>query len=196
MLSRIRQRGFSIIEIMVTVSIIGILMALAAPSAANWIQNTQLRNSADSVLRGIQMARLEALKRNMVIGFELQDPNTTAWRVCIYDVIGNQCSTTQPNIHAKSASEGSPNARLATETVLSAVTAPLAPGVGMPAIVAFDAFGRFAATAPNNIVRVDVRNPAMDPNFERRLVILLTVGGQVRMCDPLLPKATNPQGCV
>ena len=181
---------------MVVVSIIGILMALAAPSAANWIQNTQLRNSADSVLRGIQMARLEALKRNQVIGFELQDANSTAWRVCIYDVIANQCSIVQPDIHAKSASEGSPNSRLATETVLSPVTAGLSAGSGVPAMVAFDAFGRFATTAPNNFVRVDVRNPAMDPNFERRLVILLTVGGQVRMCDPALPKATNPQGCV
>jgi type IV fimbrial biogenesis protein FimT len=195
-LSRIRQRGFSIIEIMVTVSIIGILMALAAPSAANWIQNTQLRNSADSVLRGIQMARLEALKRNMVIGFELQDANSTAWRVCIYDTVNNQCSTTQPDIHAKSASEGSPNARLATEIAPTPLTSALSPGDGMPAIVAFDAFGRFAPTAPNNFTRVDVRNPTMDPNFERRLVIVLAVGGQVRMCDPLLPKATNPQGCV
>jgi hypothetical protein len=62
--------------------------------------------------------------------------------------------------------------------------------------VAFDPFGRLAATAPNNFVRVDVRNPIMDPNFERRLVILIAVGGQIRMCDPLLPKATNPQGCV
>jgi type IV fimbrial biogenesis protein FimT len=195
-LSRARQRGFSIIEVMVTVSIIGILMALAAPSAANWIQNTQLRNSADSVLRGIQMARLEALKRNTVIGFELQDANSTAWRVCIYDVINNICSTTQPDIASKSASEGSPNARVATEIAPTPVTGGLAAGTAVPAIVAFDAFGRFAATAPNNFTRVDVRNPTMDPAFERRLVIMLSVGGQVRMCDPLLPKATNPQGCV
>lgn len=196
MLSRPRSRGMSIIEVMVTVSIVGLLMALAAPAAGVWIQNTQLRNAAESVLNGIQLARLEALKRNTTIGFELSDPNTTAWRVCIWDLVSNACSTTVANLHIKSASEGSPNARVGIETVLSTVVSPLDPGEGLPATITFDAFGRFAPSAPANIVRVDARNPVMDPADERRLVILVNVGGQVRMCDPKLSKAVNPQGCI
>ena len=195
-MSGLRQRGFSIIELLITVSIIAILMALAAPSAGNWIQNTQLRNAAESVASGINMARLEALKRNQVIGFELSDANSTAWRVCIYDVVNNVCNIAQPDIHVKGASEGGVNARVGAETVLTGLLTALPVGDGVPGMVAFDAFGRLATTAPNNIIRVDVRNPIMDPAEERRLVILIAVGGQVRMCDPLLPKATNPQGCV
>lgn len=171
-------------------------MALAAPSAGTWIQNTQLRNAAESVASGINMARLEALKRNQVIGFELSDANSTAWRVCIYDVLANACNIAQPDLHVKAATEGGVNARVGAETVLSGLLTALPVGAGVPGMVAFDAFGRLATTAPANIIRVDVRNPVMDPLEERRLVILIAVGGQVRMCDPMLPKATNPQGCV
>jgi type IV fimbrial biogenesis protein FimT len=41
-----------------------------------------------------------------------------------------------------------------------------------------------------------VRNTSVDPAEERRLVILIAPGGQVRLCDPRLALANNPQGCV
>jgi type IV fimbrial biogenesis protein FimT len=140
------------------------------------------------------MARIEALKRNTTVAFQLTDAGNTAWRVCLYDVINNVCSAAA-DLHNKSASEGSPNAKAGSELVLSATGTALAAGAGLPATVAFDPFGRMAATAPSNFVRVDVRNTTLAAADERRLVILVSVGGQVRMCDPKLPLATNPQGC-
>jgi type IV fimbrial biogenesis protein FimT len=196
LIQRSRQLGVSIIEIMIGVSIVGILLALAAPSATAWIQNAQLRNAAESILRGVQQARIEALKRNTNVGFMLTDTASTAWRICLYDPINNVCFAAQPDLYNKSASEGSPNATAGAQTVLTVTTTALATGAGLPASVVFDPFGRLAATAPNNIVRVDVRNTTLAATVERRLVILITVGGQVRMCDPNLPLATNPQGCV
>jgi type IV fimbrial biogenesis protein FimT len=194
---RTPQGGLSIIEILVALSILGILMALVAPSAGVWIQNTQLRNAAESVLTGMQSARLEALKRNRPVSFRLTDAASTAWTVCIYDALTDACSAAPDAvISSKSASEASFNALLGTDTALSDPLAPIAGGVGMPASTTFDSFGRLATTAPNNTMRVDVRNPTLSAAEERRLVILVNLGGQVRMCDPKLSFATNPQGCV
>lgn len=187
----------SLIEIVVVFCIIGIVMAFVGPSAGVWIQNTQLRNAADSVLSGVQQARLEAIKRNKLMMIRLSDVNSTAWEICLYDPLTDACSTAAGAVVAtKSASEGSQNARLSTETTNPPIPATaLSMGSGMPATLTFDSFGRMAATATSNFTRVDVRNSVMPAADERRLVILVTVGGQVRMCDPKLSKATNPQGC-
>ncbi len=187
----------SLIEIVVVFAIIGIVMAFVGPSAGVWIQNTQLRNAADSVLSGVQQARLEAIKRNKPVMVRLTDVNSTAWEICIYDPLTDTCSAAAGSTLAnKSASEGSQNARLSTETTVPPLPAtPLGMGSGMPATLTFDSFGRMVATASSNFTRVDVRNSVMPAADERRLVILVTVGGQVRMCDPKLVKATNPQGC-
>ncbi len=191
-----RQRGMSIVEVLVSITVVGILMTVAAPAATTWIQNTQLRNAAESIYNGVQTARLEALKRNTTVSFELTDVNSTAWRICLYDNVNNACQAAPPMLHEKSASEGSPNARVGAETVLTSVATAIDPGTAIPNSVTFDALGRLAPTAPTNMVRIDVRNPVMTATEERRLVILVTVGGQARMCDPKLTLATNPMGCV
>lgn len=192
----LKQRGITIIEVLIGIAIIGLLMALAAPSATTWIQNNQLRSAADSIFNGIQTARIEALKRNTMVSFQLTDPASTAWRVCIYDVAADDCSATAAIISSKGPSEGSPNARAGIETTLTdPVTVVLNAGDGLPAAVTFDSFGRVAPAAPINIARVDVRNPTLSSADERRLEIVITVGGQTYMCDPKLAKATNPQGC-
>lgn len=192
------QQGLSIIEIMVTLAIIGMLMALAGPSAGVWIQNTQLRNAADSVVSGLQQAKLEALKRNKLVMFRLTDPGSTEWDICLYDYVTDACSTAAGAIlFSKSKNEASYNARVgALVNTAAAPLTPIAGGAGIPATFTFDPFGRQAPTAANNITQIDIRNTTLSAANERRLVILINTAGQIRMCDPKLSKATNPQGCV
>ena len=184
------------VEIFVALAIIAILLALVAPSMATWIQNTRLRNAAEALSGGLQLARVEALKRNTLISLQMTDAASTAWNVCIYDPVTDACSTAAGAIlQSRSASEGSANVKLGAATALSTTSTALAPGTGVPSSTTFDPFGRLAATAPSNVMRVDVRNDLLSAADERRLVILINLGGQVRMCDPKLPIATNPQGC-
>ncbi len=189
------QRGITLIEILVAIAIVGLVMALAGPSASTWIQNNQLRSAADSIRGGLERARLEALKRNTLVSFQLTDANSTAWQVCVYDVAADDCNAGVPIIASKGASEGSPNARVGAEGTFTDFDTAITAGVGVPAAVTFDSMGRVSPVAPSSIARVDVRNPTVAAADERRLSIAVTAGGQVYMCDPKLSKATNPQGC-
>jgi len=172
------------------------MLGLVAPNMATWIQNLQLRNAADAVLAGVQQAKVEALKRNTYVSFQMTDAASTAYTICLFDPINNVCSAAAGStIATKNASESSNNAQLGADTALSDTSAALDPGTNMPGQITFDDFGRLAATAPNNVMRIDVRNTKLAAADERRMVILINNTGQIRMCDPRLSKAVNPQGC-
>jgi type IV fimbrial biogenesis protein FimT len=182
----------STVEILVALGIIALVIGLGAPSAMNWIQNLQIRNAGEAILNGLQTARLEALRRNTTVAFELTDPNSTAWHVCVFDLTLLACAV--PDL-ATSDPGGQLNARVGVQTQFTSFLEPLDAGVNVPQLVAFDSFGRVSPQNPTNIARIDVRNPTMNGGDERRMSIAITVGGQIRMCDPALSKAVNPQGC-
>lgn len=189
-----RQGGMTLVEVLVAMAIVALVLAFAGPSALTWIQNTQLRNAAEAILGGVERARIEALKRNTTVAFELTDANSTAFHVCYFDIPTIACSTTKPDLATRGPSEGSLNARAGVGFAVGDTATPIDGGTNVPSLIAFDSFGRVAASSPQNIARIDVRNLVAGTG-ERRLVILVASGGQIRMCDPALSQATNPQGC-
>ena len=100
-------RGFTLIEILITLSIVGIVLALGAPAFGEWIQNTQIRSAAESMLTGIKLARTEAAKSNCASHFQLTDtggtPSTAGpyWLVIVRRVRRRRnvtCDPSQPHI--------------------------------------------------------------------------------------------------
>ena len=65
------EHGFSLVELMVTVAVLSLLMTLAVPSFAEWIQNSRIRTAAESIQNGLQVARAEAVRRNARVEFAL-----------------------------------------------------------------------------------------------------------------------------
>ena len=66
-----KQRGFTIIEVVIAIAIAAFLLAAVMPSAGAWIRNSRLRTAAESISVGMQQARNEAVRRNQPVGFFL-----------------------------------------------------------------------------------------------------------------------------
>ena len=64
MTPRRAQGGFNLIEIVVTIVILALLAVFGMPMYSAWLQNSQLRASAESMIAGLQHARSEAIRLN------------------------------------------------------------------------------------------------------------------------------------
>ena len=70
------HRGFTIIELGVTLAIAGILLFMAIPSFNTFIQNNRLRSATADFVAAVHLARVESIKRQArVIMCRTSDPN-------------------------------------------------------------------------------------------------------------------------
>lgn len=58
------SRGFTLVELMVTVAVLAILIAIATPSFTSVINNNRLAGHANELVASLQLARMEAVRRN------------------------------------------------------------------------------------------------------------------------------------
>jgi prepilin-type N-terminal cleavage/methylation domain-containing protein len=66
------RRGFTLIEVMVTVAILLIIITLAAPSFKNMIEMQRLRSITAQLVTDLQYARNEAVSRNTRVNLSFQ----------------------------------------------------------------------------------------------------------------------------
>lgn len=111
------MQGFTAIELMVVVSIIAVLAALAGPSFAQMIESWRVRDATESLRSTLLFARSEAIKRGGQIAIHKLPNNTngctTASGTRDWDCGWNVCEDTNNN--------GTCNA---SEPVLQRVDAP------------------------------------------------------------------------
>jgi type IV fimbrial biogenesis protein FimT len=167
------QRGFTLIETMITIVIVAVALSMGVPAFSSWMQNTQIRTVAESIQNGLQVARNEALRRNCQVQFSLN--NNTSWTVTAIVPGG-------PNVQVQ--------ARAAAEASSSSVSAIVVKPLGGGLIATFDSFGRLVDANP--IEQINVQSSAAGT---KALGIQLKTGGQIRMCDPVISITTDPRYC-
>ncbi len=198
------QRGVSMMEVMVAVAILAILAGIGVPSLSSWIQNTQVRATAESLLSALQLARAEAVRQNLRAQLLLTDSSGMAsWTVITEASSVTGTFPASNTIQTAAAKEAGQNARLGVSAGPLAgqnYAAAIGGGTGMnsnpPPGVIFDAFGRVvtdsaANAAVTRITRIDVTNSSAAD--ARRMVITVSDAGLPKMCDPSL--VGKSQGC-
>ena len=166
--------GFTLIELMVAITVLAIMLFIALPNFAVWMQNTQIRTAGEAVLNGMQLARAEAIRRN--VNVELRMDVSSGWTARV--------PSTNEVIQSRVAGEGS---------AASAVT--IAPAGAT--IITFNGFGSIATNDDGTaaITEIKVDSPSIAAADSRELCILVRAGGNIRLCDPQVP-ATDTRTCI
>lgn len=182
MLSHIqKQRGVTLIELLIGIVILGILVGLAVPSFQDWMKNAQIRNAADATLNGLQLARTEAIARNALVQFRFNN-TTYGWQVWNFNG--------KVEIRAWSPQQGARNTMITSNSNTSKVT--------------FDGLGRRVAnpveapaTTPEaTLTQLEVTVATGATAATRNLRITISDAGSVRMCDPNVSNTTgDPRAC-
>ena len=191
-----RTHGFTLIELLVTIAVLSLLLMVGLPSMNTWLQNQQIRTSAEGLQAGLQFARAEALRRNAPVRFQLVDTLTSAcvmvntgtnWIVSLNDPSG-LCDVDPSDVNApltiqkRAGAEGTPNAVI-TAAGGSSLT--------------FTGLGR--VNAAGGITQISITNPnggACQPAGPMRcLQVNVSSGGSPRMCDPAVTDNTDPRFC-
>lgn len=183
--------GFTLIELMVTVVLLAILLALGFPSMATWIRNSKVRTVGDALQNGLRLAQAEALRRSRQTVFSLTN-------------------STSPETSLTAVANGSNwsinTVQLLTDETAQFVEAGVLSSVGNdvqitgPASICFNSLGRLVANASPGPTGANCAAAAATYNVtligaDRPMRVLVALGGQVRMCDPARSLSTSPDGC-
>jgi len=80
--------GFTLAELMVTLAVVGIVTALAAPSLSGFIERLRLSGAAELAYSQLTFARNEAVKRSKPIFVSFEADGSPNWSFGITDRIG------------------------------------------------------------------------------------------------------------
>lgn len=71
--------GFTLVELMITITVLAVLAAIAAPSFVSMLERQRLNAATENLFVDLQHARSEAIKRNKLIFFNLDADNPSDW---------------------------------------------------------------------------------------------------------------------
>jgi len=72
-----QPKGFSLIEVLVVVAVIGILAGISGTALMKWLPQANLKRAARTIVSMCQDARVEAIKRNQQINFSCSNATNT-----------------------------------------------------------------------------------------------------------------------
>jgi len=75
-----KNKGFTVIELMVTIGIIAILAAIGVPAYSKWIPKYKLGKDVTNLKADLEMAKLTAKRENIRVGVHFANSEYTIFR--------------------------------------------------------------------------------------------------------------------
>jgi type IV fimbrial biogenesis protein FimT len=189
--------GFSLIELMVTIAVMGVMLAAAAPVMQSWITDSRVRTAAEAFQNAARVAQGEAIRRSRTAVLMLTDSEPT---LDAEPADGGQRWVVR--LLERSIDDGEDASlfvRGGAEPAAGEVT------VQGDALTCFNAFGQLT-TLTSKATGLDAgceapadsaaREFAFTREGGRTLKVLIARGGQVRLCDADKTFSdSDPDGC-
>jgi len=170
MSTRSPNHGFTILELMVAMTIAVLLLKLGLPSFTTFIRNSEIRSTAESISNGLRAARTEATRLNKPVSFTLVGGGDTGWAINEFNP--TTATLVQPPIQKYAKLEAGKSSKAVT-TPANAVA------------VTFNGLGRVISPsliATPNLQQIDVGSVVAGD--ARTLRIYVDDARGIRMCDP------------
>jgi len=183
-----KQRGFTILELMIAITVAAFILMSTAPSISGWMRNTRIRTAAESMSNGLQQARSEAVRRNQSVSFYLVSDSDAV-------SMSNSCALSSTS-SGWVVAPNSPEGKCATDRDTFIAMRPPGNTVGGISVLAnastvtFNGYGQISNLLPINCIKL---SNSVDTTA-RKLNIAVNPGGQVRMCDPKVDDS-DPRAC-
>jgi len=219
MLSIDITKGFSLIELMVGLVVMAILLSVGVPAFSKWTLNTQIRTATESIQAGLQLARAEAVRRNIPVRFQLVSSMENGcalalsgvnWVVSLDEVSGacggqllndgfpinDTSNNPAPRIIQRhEGAESAQNVVVASDQSTISFN-----GLGRQVSVVLS--GGVSTQNPPQQVAINISSTkggscaatSGNKNDLRCLRVVVSPGGNIRMCDPALT-AGDTQAC-
>ena len=182
-----RQHGVTLIELMVTVTIISILLAVGIPQMGEWIRRNSIGSAAESVQNGLRQAEAEAIRRNMRVEFLLTNATPSQSGILSLSAADNGKNWAVRAL-------GTTDAKLAYVSgfQMSAVSPDVA--LAGPASLFFTGMGRVTDSTGAAVTEYQVYRLSRS-GADRAVCVFVTPGGAIKTCDPALASG-KPFACL
>jgi type IV fimbrial biogenesis protein FimT len=197
-----RSRGVTLIELLVGISIMTLLLVMAAPGLGEWLANARVRSTADALAASLQQAKGEAVARNVRVRFQL---TSTLGADCALNSTGPHWVLNLDPAADAAAVSGRCNAALSDTDAprLLARHHGREGGsgtaiVGSASTLVFNGLGR-VTPLPAGDITFDVRGPdenecVANGGTRSCMRVLVSAMGQVRVCNPAVA-TPHPGAC-
>ena len=216
-----RISGFSLIELVVVLTIFSIMIAMGAPLLAEWQANGKVRSVAEALQNELRRTQAEAVRRNRQVAFLLTNDSPTKdnpaftpavsalnWAIVALPLaLSGETANQQPKDAGGNDIPGDPLTGVILNHTQNANSTTMVTADANVLAICFNSVGRLVASAAPienaggiNCAALPAGTTQRDFQIQRAganrpLRVQVRVGGQIRMCDPGRSIATQPDGC-